>query len=223
MHSVQVQPPARTLPNQGIWGLTTSDDQASVQPPPPPSSLVASMHGSMTEASRLVRLAQTARSADARSSSSSWTEPVVALTEMAPVAEGWSAGLLEYYGGKSTGWKAYPTDVQEILREAVKEGTEKVEVKCDGKVYNICLLTMQQRHQGIDDGNVRALRWNRKGAIVRNCMVAYSWPLYSARYLDHVVLEFDRNDKVDPRFQFCCLQKRYVLHSASVTFNHAQL
>jgi hypothetical protein len=167
MHSVQIQPPARTLADQGIWGVTTSDDQASVQPPPPPSSLVASMHGSMTEASHLVRLAKNARSADARSSSSSLREPVVAHSGVVPVAEGWSTGFLEYYAGKKTGWKAYPADVQETLREALRAGIEMVEVMCDGKVYNVCLLTMQQRRKGIDDGNARAVRWNRTGAIVR--------------------------------------------------------
>jgi hypothetical protein len=178
MHSVQIQPPARTLADQGIWGVTASDDQASVQPPPPPSSLVASMHGSMTEASKLARLAKTERSADARSSSSSLRATDVAQAGVFPVAVGWSAGFLEYYGGKNTGWKAYPADVQETLRQAVREGVEVVEVTCAGKAYNICLVTMQQRRRGLEGGNARAVRWNRTGALVRNVMAAYSWPFY---------------------------------------------
>ncbi len=120
MHSVQIQPPARTLADQGIWGVTTSDDQASVQPPPPPSSLVASMHGSMTEASHLVRLAKNAHSADARSSSSSSREPGVAHAGVVPMPGGWTAGFLDYYAGKKTGWTAYLADVPENMRDALR-------------------------------------------------------------------------------------------------------
>ena len=166
MHCVQVQPPARTLADQGIWGVTTPDTQPSIPPPPPPHSLLPSMDASATAAKRILRQAEAAFSADDSSRSSSWRGHHGGSAGIVPGVEGGSHCVVEYWGGKATGWQPYDEVVQGILQAARAAGKSRVEVQSGGRDYIICMETMQQwRKPWQDNYNVRQIRFNT-GATV---------------------------------------------------------
>ena len=166
MHCVQVQPPARTLADQGIWGVTTADTQPSIPPPPPPQSLLPSMDASATAAMRILQQAAAASSAPDNSRASSWRGHHGGSTRIIPGVEGGSKCVVEYWGGKSTGWTPYDEDVQGVLQAALAAGNVRVEVKSGGKDYIICMETMQQwRTPWQNDYNVRQIRFNRRATV----------------------------------------------------------
>ena len=166
MHCVQVQPPARTLADQGIWGVTTPDTQPSIPPPPPLQSLMPSMDVSATAAKRIRRQAAAAFSMDDSSRSSSWRGQHGGSTGIIPGVAGGSQCVVGYWGGKATGWQPYDEVVQGILQAARAAGKLRVEVKSGGRDYIICMETMQQwRKPWQDNYNVRQIRFNT-GATV---------------------------------------------------------
>jgi hypothetical protein len=161
MHCVQVQPPARTLADQGIWGVTTPDTEASLPPPPPPQSLLPSMEASAAAARRLVRQAESAGSASAISSSSPWRDRHGGIAAIPVGAVGGQPCVVEYWGGKATGWTPYDATVQGILQAARSTGNLRVEVSSGGRDYIICMETMQQwRKPWHNNYNVRQIRFN---------------------------------------------------------------
>jgi hypothetical protein len=171
MHCVQVRPPARTLADQGIWGVTTPDTQASVPPPPPPQSLLPSMDASAAAARRLVREAEAQIESGASSRSSSWRDNRGGAGEIPVGAVGGQPCIVEFFGGRSTGWQAYAPNIQAILQAARSSGNLRVEISSDGRTYIICMQTMQQwRHPWQNNYNVRQIRFNT-GAIEISLLV----------------------------------------------------
>ena len=160
MHCVQVQPPARTLADQGIWGVTTADTQSSIPPPPPPQSLLPSMDASATAAKRLLQQAADSSLAPDSSRSSSWRGHRGGSTPNIPVVHSGSHSAVEYWGGKSTGWTPYDDDVQGVLKAALAAGNLRVQVNSGGRDYIICMETMKQwRTPWQPDYNARQIRF----------------------------------------------------------------
>ena len=74
--------------------------------------------------------------------------------------------VVEYWGGKATGWQPYDDVVQGTLLAARAAGRTRVEVHSGGRDYIICMETMQQwRKPWQDNYNVRHSRFNT-GATV---------------------------------------------------------
>ena len=74
--------------------------------------------------------------------------------------------VVEYWGGKATGWQPYDEVVQGILLAARAAGKSRVEVQSGGRDYIICMETMQQwRKPWQSNYNARQIRFNT-GATV---------------------------------------------------------